>query len=154
MEALPTIIAIMAAVLVVAYIIQPFITEGRIGQRRSGERLAASDLRRRADVLTERNRIYRAIRELDFEYKTGKVADEDYAEQRHKLVAQGVEALQQLDALTPPEDDVIEQAILRAREGRPVRYADVTGASSGSEFCPQCGTRAEPGDRFCVSCGA
>ncbi len=150
MEALAGILAIVAMIIVAAYIIQPFIAERSDRAGRGGDR--AADLRRRAALIAERNRIYHDIRELDFDYKTGKVADEDYADQRHKLVAQGVDVLQQLDRLPPDAGDPIEQAILRAREGAPLTYAEAAGDAAAA-FCPQCGTPASPGDRFCASCG-
>ncbi len=152
MDVLASLLAVAAVMLVVAYIIQPFLAPG---ERRSGGSGGAASLRQRADLLAERNRLYRLIRELDFDYKTGKFSDEDYAGQRYRLVAQGVDILQQIDALPPepdPADDPIERVVLALREGRPA--ALVEAAPAAARFCPQCGSPTRPGDRFCAVCGA
>lgn len=154
MEALGSILALVTVIIVIAYVMQPFLA-GRVGRsRRSSGGVDVSDLRRRVDLLAERNGIYRAIKELDFDYETGKFSVEDYAEQRHTLVAQGVDILQQLDALPAEPDDPVERAILRVREGGPVAIDEGVAPASGGEFCPQCGTPAKPGDKFCAKCGA
>lgn len=161
MEVVGGLLALAAVIVVAAYIAQPFFAprgEGRLGTDRRG--VAAQ--RRRADLFAERNRLYKSIRELDFDHSTDKVSDEDYGEQRYQLVAQGVDILSQLDslpALDAVEDDAVEQAILKLREGEPLTAADVVAPlaapaeGAATRFCPQCGTPAEPGDRFCHKCG-
>jgi len=116
----PELVALVIAIIVLAYIVQPFFSprsEGAEGRGRPGR----SILRQQADLLAERNRVYAALRDLEFEHQTNKLSDEDYAEQRYRLIAQGVELLQQLDRLPSlyeaPEDDPIEAAILTYRKG-------------------------------------
>lgn len=166
MEALGTLLAIVTVIIVTAYVAQPFLAPRREDETRvTGKGVEA--LKRRASLLAERNRIYRAIKELDFEFQTGKVAEADYADQRFALVAQGVEILQQIDALPPSDDDPMERAVLAFREGEPLTYEDIAplpdeeltaepvlAGGPQSRFCGQCGTRAQTGDRFCANCGA
>jgi hypothetical protein len=79
------------------------------------------------ELLFERERILLALRDLDFDYATGKLVDEDYTGPRAELVARGAEVLRQLDALgagpgarsgADLEEDEIERAIA-ARRARP-----------------------------------
>jgi hypothetical protein len=163
MDALGTLLAVATIVLVVAYIAQPFLAARREDAERGAERVTGrglSTLKQRADLLAERNRIYREIKALDFDHQTGKLMDEDYADQRYQLVAQGVEVLQQLDRLPSPDDDVIERAVLKTREGAPLTPADVeppletpADGEQPTGFCPQCGAPTYAGDRFCARCG-
>jgi len=155
MEPITALLALAAVLFVGAFIVQPFFNaEG--GERAGRERRrAASALRQRADLLAERNRVYAAIRDLDFDYKTNKVSDEEYAEQRYRLVAQGVEILERLDTLpangASSATDPLEALIAAYRAGEPV---SADASATPAAFCPQCGTRAKPGDRFCGACGA
>ncbi|HEC22646.1 MAG TPA: zinc ribbon domain-containing protein [Chloroflexi bacterium] len=156
---IPTgLLALVAVIIVGAYIAQPFFAarrgEGGGGQ---GGRRTASLLRRRADLLAERNRLYRAIRDLDFDYQTNKVSEEDYQAQRHRLFAEAVEVLQQLDSLPAldetPESDPIEAAVAALRQGTAPEEV-VSGPAAEGEVCPQCGEPVSESDRFCGACGA
>jgi hypothetical protein len=127
-----------------------------------------------APLLLERERTLAALRDLDFDYATGKLPDDDYAAQRAQLVAQGADVLRQLDALAPAGapapiagiEDEIEAAIARRRTS-PAPAAPRRAAEAGIEaaiaqrrqpgaarFCGQCGQPLRPGDRFCGACGA
>jgi hypothetical protein len=159
MDALGTLLAVATIVLVVAYIAQPLLAARRDDAEPVTNR-SLSTLKQRADLLAERNQLYREIKALDFDHETGKVTDEDYSDQRYQLVAQGVEVLQQLDRLASPDDDVIERAVMKVREGAPLTPADVeppldapTAAEQSTGFCPQCGAPTFAGDRFCARCG-
>jgi len=120
-------------------------------------------------LLSQRDSLLNALRDLDFDHATGKITDEDYAPQRAQLVAQGVAALKQLDALGLNEragsettDDEIERAVAARR--RPAAGVDdeiearvaahrKAGAAAGAS-CPDCGAPTLAGDRFCPKCGA
>jgi hypothetical protein len=157
MEVIGTLIAIVAALLVVAYVAQPFFAPNlRRDEGLKGREIAG--LQDRSTLLEERNRLYRAIKELDADRQTGKVNEEDYADQRYQLMAQSVEIVQQIDAMgqaLPPEEDPIERAIRAARTGEPtVIEAAEPAAPAVARFCPQCGTPSTAGDQFCGNCGA
>lgn len=64
-----------------------------------------------------------ALRELEFEYQTGKVSDEDYARLRARYA----------------------RAAISAR--------DELGEAIGSEACATCGAPRREGARFCSTCG-
>lgn len=155
---IPTeLIVLLIVTIVAAFIAQPFFARRRGERTGQANRRTAVLLRQRADLLAERNRIYAAIRELEFDYATNKLADEDYAAQRRKLYAQGVEVLQKLDALPAldesPAADPIEAWVAALRSGSAVT-APAQGEAAQAGFCPQCGTPYQAGDRFCAACGA
>lgn len=169
-----TIIVLIAVLLMVlAYVAQPLVLGGGRAEGRPGQGRDA--LRRRADLLAERNRLYAEIRALDFDHSTNQVADADWDAQRHALVAQGVEVLRQLDALPGSGEtaaaDPIEAAVRALRSGEavtapaPAQSAKAKPAPARrgkskpqpqpaeTNFCPHCGQPVEPTDQFCAACG-
>src|SRR5262249_2235207 len=61
-----------------------------------------------AGLQAEHEAILIALRDLDFDYQTGKFSKEDYAVQRETLVQRGMEVLRQIDAA---RSDAVEQAV-------------------------------------------
>ena len=104
-----------------------------------------------------------ALRALDFDYRTGKVSEEDYPILRAQLVT---EAAQHLKA-DENQDERLED-LIRARKvaaGRnahcpkckeqldtDARFCPHCGYDLGMA-CPSCGKRVRAGDLFCRSCG-
>jgi hypothetical protein len=157
MGVLAGLIVVATMLVVIAYIAQPFFAERRGEGKGTGRRAAI--LRRKADLLARRNAVYAALRDLDFDYQTGKVGGEGYPARRRELVAQGVEALQELDRLPAldesPEADPVEAAVLALRTGRMVATEGVPEVGrEQAGYCPQCGKPVFEGDRFCGACGA
>jgi len=91
---------VLGAVLAVAavwFVARPFLNRG--GDERSDEpppeRLALEE---------ERDRALAALKELEFDHRTGKVSDEDYRSMVGELRRQAADALKALDAGTPRRD--------------------------------------------------
>src|ERR1700690_3535173 len=53
-----------------------------------------------SSLMAERDRIINALQELDFDFKLGKIPDEDYPVQRAELLQTGADGLKKLDQLT------------------------------------------------------
>jgi hypothetical protein len=124
-------------------------------------------------LMAERDRVINSLQELDFDFKLGKIPEEDYPTQRAGLLQKGADILRKIDSLLPqaassqdtearleraiaarradastakPEvsDDDLEWMISSRRKGR-------TNKSAG--FCPKCGKPVMVTDRFCPACG-
>jgi hypothetical protein len=54
-----------------------------------------------SSLMAERDRIITALQELDFDFKLGKIPEEDYPVQRAELLQTGAGVLMKLDHLTP-----------------------------------------------------
>jgi len=154
-----TLVLIVVLLMAGAYIAQPFVAgEGQSAGRRTR---SAGTLRDRATLLAERNQTYAALRDLDFDFQTNKVAEQDYAIQRKQLVAEGVEILQMLDHLPPlnetPDSDPIEAAAASLRSGDAPVAAPASGAeqqpAGKKKVCPRCGQKIAAADKFCGKCG-
>jgi rubrerythrin len=124
-------------------------------------------------LMAERDRVINSLQELDFDFKLGKIPEDDYPPQRASLLQKGADILKKIDSLAPqaasaqdsearleraiaarradastttPEvsDDDLESMISSRRKGR-------TTKSAG--FCPKCGKPVVVTDRFCPACG-
>lgn len=106
-----------------------------------------------------------ALLDLDFDYRTGKVSEEDYTVVRTQLMA---DAAQYIGGKKPHEEERIE-AMIAARRAKHSnsqacsKCGHIIGADS--RFCSHCGTAAaqgcsscgkpvREGDLFCTACGA
>jgi hypothetical protein len=104
-----------------------------------------------------------SLRDLEFDFKTGKVSEEDYQPLRAQLLA---EAAQYIES-EKNEDEKLEVLIQARRKappklkcehcGAPIEAAQHFCAKCGSpvhnELCPSCGKKNHAGDVFCSSCG-
>jgi hypothetical protein len=101
-------------------------------------------------LLLQKEMLYGAIRDLDFDFQTGKVDQKDYAELRQQLEREAVHILRQLDAADPlvALDHEIEQQVFALR-----RHAASTVCGSSRESCFSCGAPLENGENFCPCCG-
>ena len=84
----------------------------------------------------------RALRDLDFDFRTGKVTQEDYLPLRQRLLVQAAAAV---EVVRPAQDDEIEAAVraLRGAQGR-----------RAARTCPECRAAIRAADKFCPTCGA
>jgi len=108
-------------------IVWPVVAKGRSAE--GGSAPAVPEPKGRADLA--------AIKELDFDFATGKIAEDDYRMLRRRYEARAVAALH---APPSPEtaDDGLEAEIRAARSRR---------------FCVSCGAVLPAAARFCPSCG-
>ena len=134
------------------FVSRPFWEKGKKGVKDS----TITDINRRESVLA-------ALRDLDFDYKTGKVSEEDYQPLRAQLLA---EAAQYIESEKNEEQKL--EALIQARRkgqqkikcehcGAPMeadqKFCSACGSVAKTEACPSCGKKLRAGDAFCSSCG-
>lgn len=134
--------AILLTTAVVLFVLYPLIQGQSAPMGREDDEPTEAESRSRVTLL--------ALRDVEYDYVSGKLDDQDYARLRKEL---SVEALQALEArereMEDPAADVeedglgeLEKEIARAREG----LRDGTA-------CRGCGHGNDPGSRFCAHCG-
>src|SRR5439155_16093673 len=96
-----------------------------------------------AELFARRDRMYGELRELEFDFRVGKVTEEDYREARENLETEAARVLRAIELRTRDVAEEIERDIQRARSEQ--RRANL---------CPSCQAAIAPGVRFCPSCGA
>ena len=100
-------LGVLLAVAAVVVVALPFLR--RPGLSAAEDRLGEPDAleRRRLELAEERDRALAALKELEFDHRTGKVSDEDYRELVGPLRRRTAEALRALE----PRSGEVEQRI-------------------------------------------
>ena len=103
------------------------------------------------DLQDDRARLTARLHDLDMEYSTGKLADEDYEAERTARQAEldrTEQALEELDTaeeadpfVAGDDDDPVERLIAARRR------------ALAAKSCPSCGNPYDPDDHYCRSCG-
>lgn len=117
-----------------------------------------------SQTANRREGVISALRDLDFDFKTGKVVEEDYTPLRSRLLVEAAQYMEQ-----EKEDDQRIEALIQSRRaarehgetcdhcGARVtadqHFCAKCGSPLSHETCPHCGKKTQPGDQFCVSCG-
>ena len=160
-------------ILVLIFIFQPFF-DARKNKALVSEALPVIEREMHVSaLLAERDRVLRALQELEFDHSLGKIPEEDYPTQRQFLLQKGAEVFKVLDEIggnEPGGDNLqrIEAIIDENRvEGNKisegiVKDSDVesliaarkrTKESKPDGFCPKCGKPVSKNDKFCSKCG-
>lgn len=92
---------------------------------------------------TRRGQALLALKELEFDLATGKIADADYHHLRERFVVEALEVMRSEDQV--PGLDAAEAFVA-------ARAAAVTRGAEGPT-CPACGPRPEADAAFCSECG-
>ncbi|MBZ5495802.1 MAG: hypothetical protein LAP85_05325 [Acidobacteriia bacterium] len=131
-------------VLMAIYVLMPLFKEPK--GNLEVELLAETELDR---LLNRKAVVYSNIKDLEFEYKMGRLGDADFHRLEAGFKAEAAEILQKLDHLGVEEnlDEGLEQAIA-------ARKAKLTsGRGQEPRACPACGSEVAPGKQFCADCG-
>lgn len=109
------------------------------------------------ELLLARDQLFQDIRELEFDYRTGKLAEADYHDLLNQLKSQAAAVIDEIEtqsagpetshAKHPQQSGDIEARIAAARK-KP------DASEKTSKACPQCGADNPVNARFCNNCGA
>ena len=153
-------------ILVAMYLYAPFM------ERRA--RRVTEEEHELSALLAERDRVVNSLQELDFDFKLGKIPEEDYPTQRAGLLQKGADILRKIDSFSPQAGSVQDDEEARLEKAIAARRADASTAKpevsdddvesmissrrknrkeKSGGFCPKCGRPIIATDRFCPSCG-
>ena len=134
------ILIFISAMFLVGY---PIFKKSGIRSRESGVSQALGEL------IHKKEAVYTSIKDLDFDYRTGKLSEDDYKELKERYELEALHILKDIDdsgkKKTTAEDARIKQILPESSES-------ITDKEF--IFCPKCGTKANLGDNFCFKCGA
>jgi hypothetical protein len=88
------------------------------------------------------------IQDLDFEYKCGKLSDEDYQKIRSEMSAEAAGVFRDIETL---ESEADLDALIRREIGARKRKVK---ASEPATACSSCGASNPVTNKFCAECGA
>ena len=100
MDAPALVLAVLLAVACVWFVARPFLREPAPEDDRLAE--LSPEERERVRIAEERDRALAALKELEFDHRTGKISDADYRELVAPLRRQAAEALR---GLNPPRKE-------------------------------------------------
>lgn len=86
----------------------------------------------RENLLVEKQMAYDAIKELELDWRSGKLSEEDYRTIRAELEAEAIEVMKKLDSMESPQEEVQE---------------------TERNYCSSCGEKIDGEHSFCHSCG-
>ncbi len=155
----------------IPFVISPFLRDER--------RKSRPGTRQNVDIEKRKTEALQVLSDLDFDYRTGKVTQEDYETLRTQLVAEAgslIETARQerhkveqriLEPTVSHERDEIEKQIQARREmirdeeicahcGRRIKTLDQYCPGCGTALgkaCPNCSKKVGLSDQFCPGCG-
>jgi K+-sensing histidine kinase KdpD len=151
-----SILVLLSIMLLVAlFVSQPFFDQ---------EKDVSEEERELSRLQAERERMYKRIEELDFDYELEKIAPKDYQRARQTLVKEAALIVKKIDELeekqqierkplsgeaiqkSPPRTEVDEIETLIASRRREL-------GTKKYKFCPHCGHVVGSSDQYCVKCG-
>lgn len=172
MELISIFLSLAVLIIVGMYLYSPF--------RERRARSVTEEEHELSALMAERDRVINSLQELDFDFKLGKIPEEDYPVQRAFLLQKGADILRKIDAIAPPfpngrgaegeaqdTEARLEKAIATRRADGATAKPEVTDDDlesmiarhrggrkvKSAGFCPKCGKPVMVTDRFCPSCG-
>ncbi len=132
------------------------------------------------ELHSRRDTAYSMLKELEFDYQSGILTEEDYHDLESRYKRKAISILKDTDDLehggrgggdseepvrkvrpvkSSAVDAEVEEEVLKLRRARgnnvdrEVEEDVIKLRQGGAKFCPQCGTKSQEDDRFCASCG-
>ncbi len=133
------------------------------------------------ELHSRRDTTYSMLKELEFDYQSGILTEEDYHDLESRYKRKAISILKDADDLEKGggRGGDVEEPVVKVRQARSssldreveeevLKLRQSKGSSVESEveeevlklrhakgkFCPQCGIKSQEDDRFCSSCGA
>jgi len=140
------LLGLALVVLVVPFVIDPILKNKR--RKRASKKNSSTQLSKHEALL--------ALRDLDFDFQTGKITPDDYAPLRQQLLIAAAQAEQVVE--TPKE-------VVKAKVESIACSECNAAVQTDDKFCPKCGTalnltcpqcqkKIAADDKFCAHCGA
>lgn len=123
MEIIVILALVIAVIVIVGY---PLVNASRVPAYATAGKSDDNDL------LGQREIVFEALRDLQFEYATGKLSTSDYEQLKGRYELQATQIMREIDA----------------------QNFNKSGNSQDTLVCPRCSTVTRARDKFCTKCGA
>ena len=138
-------VGVAIAIVAFAFVAKPLFAH-------EGVRVTQED-RRLSKLQANRERLLRSLQELETDFAVGKIAQDDYQEQRAQYVAEGASTLREIDDITGSSEELSQARDLDAEIEAAVEQLRIKDSGDRAQFCPVCGNEVRSDDQFCTSCG-
>lgn len=151
-----TFMIILLSLIALIFVLKPLFSKEPITfDQRSDKEIKLDAL------LSKKNKIYTDIKDLDFEFNIGKMAEEDYRSLRKQSMAEVAEVIRQIDALGGAAvdgngkitDEYLEKLISAKRKIKVTEGEAVIASNPDILACSQCGFENNMDAKFCSECG-
>ncbi len=107
------------------------------------------------ELMSKKESSYRALRELDFDYRTNKLSDEDYQSLYRTYKADALATIRVLEEGAVSETILLEKEIEEEIGRRRAMISQkTTNTGVSPNLCSSCGKENTSKGRFCAYCGA
>lgn len=148
MAILETLVKVVMALAVVAYVSYPLL-RGKVGEDED-EAEMPEEL---ADLYHRKEATYAALKELEFDYRTGKLSESDFKHLEERYRADGIELLEAIETAEGEEAEGGTSGAKRKGAGVPGQGPAHIPAAPSPGLCGSCGTVNDEGAKFCATCG-
>jgi hypothetical protein len=153
---LTVILAALVSLLAIYFAVSPLLQAGRATLVLEDDKLV--------ELLGRRDSIMQAIKDLEFDYRVGKISQEDFQRLDQRLRRQAIGLMQQIEKVAPTSSSLDEQLESIIAQFRQTSVApalapatntptSVPLASQATRFCTHCGKPVAAGHKFCAYCG-
>jgi len=164
------LIALLLSGLAIAAVTWPLLKKGPAPVLIEDDRLT--------ELLHRKEQVLASIKELEFDYRVGKMSEADYQQYDQRLRRQAIGLIQQIEQVAPESaglDATLEREIEKRRLVKPTGTAIDEDAGmeaeiarrrrvlvtqpaapvngSAARFCTNCGATLAPHHKFCANCG-
>lgn len=107
------------------------------------------------ELISRKESTLAAIKDLELDYKMGKLTPEDYQRFDARLRRQAINYLKQIEMRMPgsPEDNALEAEIAQFRQSPSATEPDDGPVEPSVRHCEECDSAVAAEHRFCPNCG-
>lgn len=150
-----TFIIIVFGLIALVYVLKPLLSKEYIPFDQRDEKTIKLDA-----LISTKNKIYTDIKDLDFEFNIGKMAEEDYRSLRKQSMSEVADVIRQIDSYGVSSegngtitDEYLEKLISAKREIKSADGEVIIASHPEILACSQCGYENNLEAKFCSECG-
>jgi ribosomal protein L32 len=119
------------------------------------------DLRRVEELAAQKSTLLKTLRDVEFDFETGKISESDHRDLKQRYERQAVEVMRALDEIHGGRgweqaiDAELSRRLEKISQTRQTQQQHAAEASAADvAVCPDCSKEMEADARFCSQCGA
>jgi hypothetical protein len=132
--------------ILIAFVVSLFVVLPIVQARSGRQFLSRNSSNHRIKDLEERKEtLYSTIKDIEFDYETGKLSESDFKDLRAQYKQEAIGILKEIDQLQ--KRTVKPKSLFGKQETQPKISEDKVS------FCWLCGTAVAENDQYCANCG-